>query len=544
MHMRTRTQAYLPSVLVLLITACVHLLIARPLDAQSVSATQPASSLRISETSIPDHTYDRWYELWLGGSQAGSVHNVGFVDDLGRLHTLSQTQMTLNRAGTNMTIDITSEFLESADGTPISMRVTQAMGTHPTTKLYLFKPDGVLVVDNPSESDLRSGHSDAPLDESKADKHPLPEGVWLAPAAADRYLAQRLASGAETITMRTLDPSTGLTPVSTTRTHFAHTTTIVLGREVEAISCHNTINNNGTLVESREYIDPTGVLLRSTMQLGAIEMQLIASDQLHATAVVDPTELMLSTFVEPDQSIARPRTSTKASYLLSLPDGSLPTLPTSAYQSVERLDPSHARVEIDMQSPKPIADDTLTDLDRYLKSTDFADTTDPMIIKLTREALEQLDKNATDLQRALALRTLVYRHITNKDYGVAFATASQTARSQQGDCTEHGVLLAALLREAHIPSRVAVGLVYIPTGQYKHGAFGYHMWTQALLPLKDNQHAWIDLDATLDERLAFDATHIALGISDLADDGASTPSSMIAIVPLLGRLQIAVESVQ
>lgn len=123
---------------------------------------------------------------------------------------------------------------------------------------------------------------------------------------------------------------------------------------------------------------------------------------------------------------------------------------------------------------------------------------------------------------------------------MGFASASETARSAVGDCTEHGVLLAAMLRADHIPSRVASGLVYVDHLVGAKGAFGYHLWTQALLTV-DGKERWVDLDATLDDRRVFDATHIALALSDLSD--ADTMTSMVSIVPMLGRLKIEVVDV-
>ena len=48
-----------------------------------------------------------------------------------------------------------------------------------------------------------------------------------------------------------------------------------------------------------------------------------------------------------------------------------------------------------------------------------------------------------------------------RTFSQAFATAAEVAQSREGDCTEHAVLLAALARACGIPSRVAIGLVYV-----------------------------------------------------------------------------------
>ena len=64
----------------------------------------------------------------------------------------------------------------------------------------------------------------------------------------------------------------------------------------------------------------------------------------------------------------------------------------------------------------------------------------------------------------------------------------EVARSLEGDCTEHAVLLAALCRARKIPARVAFGLVYYPPQK----GFAYHMWNEVWIADR-----WIPLDATL-----------------------------------------------
>ena len=130
------------------------------------------------------------------------------------------------------------------------------------------------------------------------------------------------------------------------------------------------------------------------------------------------------------------------------------------------------------------------------------------------------------------MRAFVNRHIEDKNLATAFASASEVARTGAGDCTEHGVLLAALLRADGIPSRVVTGLVYMPgLGKSGKGAFGWHMWTQALI---DGQ--WMDLDATLP--MWFTAGHITTGTSSLAE--GTGVEDMASIIGKLGKIEIDV----
>ena len=142
--------------------------------------------------------------------------------------------------------------------------------------------------------------------------------------------------------------------------------------------------------------------------------------------------------------------------------------------------------------------------------------------------------------RAETMRKFVEKYVKAKDLDVGFASASEVARTRHGDCTEHGVLLAAMLRADGIPARVVSGLVYVETGE-AGGIFGYHMWAQALLE-KAGKPTWVDLDGTLPGPRPFDATHVALGMSALAE--GEEAQSLASILPLMGRLSIKVESAE
>jgi hypothetical protein len=67
----------------------------------------------------------------------------------------------------------------------------------------------------------------------------------------------------------------------------------------------------------------------------------------------------------------------------------------------------------------------------------------------------------------------VNEYITGKDFTQGFASALEVYRTRSGDCTEHSVLLTALLRSAGIPARPVVGLAY-----YDGQLIG-HMWAEA-----------------------------------------------------------------
>jgi len=109
------------------------------------------------------------------------------------------------------------------------------------------------------------------------------------------------------------------------------------------------------------------------------------------------------------------------------------------------------------------------------------------------------------------------------------------------DCTEHAVLLAALLRAEGIPARVASGLVYVPDLSGAGPGWGWHLWTQALVePKGGGGPMWTDFDATVaGEGRGYHVAHILVASSDLA--GGATDPAFSRAVSLIGGLRVTVK---
>jgi transglutaminase-like putative cysteine protease len=165
-----------------------------------------------------------------------------------------------------------------------------------------------------------------------------------------------------------------------------------------------------------------------------------------------------------------------------------------------------------------------------LRPTTFVPHDDPGVRELLARAWRR-GEPAGDAARAERLRAFVAGYVTEKDLDTGLGTAAEVAATRSGDCTEHAVLLGALLRAAGVPSRGVFGLIYADDFAGDSAIFGYHMWTQALVDGR-----WIDLDATLDA--PFDAAHVALGTWSF-EDGAGV-RELGRLAELMGRLRIRV----
>lgn len=150
---------------------------------------------------------------------------------------------------------------------------------------------------------------------------------------------------------------------------------------------------------------------------------------------------------------------------------------------------------------------------------------DPLIVELAHQcAPEETDP----WKLAVALERFVHDKIERKDFSRAFATAAEVAKTPRGDCTEHGVLLAALLRARKIPARIASGLVYVDTPQGP--TMGYHLWNEAYIGDR-----WIPLDAVLGNG-GIGPGHIKVLDSALSDQNPYV--ALLPVLQVLGDLKI------
>ena len=128
------------------------------------------------------------------------------------------------------------------------------------------------------------------------------------------------------------------------------------------------------------------------------------------------------------------------------------------------------------------------------------------------------------------LRKYVTKIIKEKNLNIGFASASEVCRNKEGDCSEHAVLLAALGRVHKLPSRIVIGLVYVPWFAGTADVFGFHMWTQFFIDGK-----WVDFDAAQRESDC-NPTHMGIATSSLKNTSLAEMS--FRLMQLIGGLKI------
>lgn len=278
----------------------------------------------------------------------------------------------------------------------------------------------------------------------------------------------------------------------------------------------------------RAYLDENGVPLKTETDFLGQAMTTYTVERDEALNSIAGTELDIAanTLV---RVVPMPRAhqSRKIVYRIHMP-GNDPGayLVDGGTQKVTRIDDETVELTVtSLEPPRQLKQAAVAP--EYLASTQFLQCDDAQVAAHARQAAAGLNDPA---RVALRMERYVHEKLTEKNFSTALASAAEVADSLEGDCTEHAVLLAAMLRAKNIPSRIAVGLVYVEG----RSSFGGHMWTEALLGDR-----WIPLDATLG-RGGIGAGHIKLAQSSFADDAPAPISTFVPLLKVLGNMKIDV----
>jgi transglutaminase-like putative cysteine protease len=212
-------------------------------------------------------------------------------------------------------------------------------------------------------------------------------------------------------------------------------------------------------IVATEYYNQAGdmVYQETPTGLGKIVMRRATKAQALDEPVGEAPEILVSTFIKPSRDINNSMKSNRAKLRLVAKDGELPAIPSAGAQRVELAeDGKSALLVIDITDNLPASAAEVSS-DEFTKPSAMVDFDDALVKKISEAAK---DKPGT-MEKADALRKVTHDRISRKGMATAFAAASETARTRTGDCSEHCVLLCALLRAQGIPARVAMGLVYV-----------------------------------------------------------------------------------
>jgi len=294
--------------------------------------------------------------------------------------------------------------------------------------------------------------------------------------------------------------------------------------------------------EMASWVDADGVPIKAKVPIpGMGDIEMLTTDQATALRDFVPPEFFNTSTVPAKRKIDR-AAARRIKYRLTAKSAGveLGDLPTTEMQSVvgkndKSVDLLVARVSHKPRTPSPPRGEGRGEgqndpsMSEFLEGNLMINTADPKLIELAKQAG---DGEKEPFALADKLRRFVTDYVVTKSLNIGFATASEVARTKEGDCSEHGVLLAALGRLNGLPSRVVVGLAYVPVFGNQDDIFGYHLWTQFYIDGR-----WIDVDAALRETDVSPA-RIAFAVSSLKNSGLADLS--LPLITKLGAIDIDV----
>lgn len=477
----------------------------------------------------PSGTFiDEWYVVYIKGKKSGHAHNSMKRDRRAGTDVIrSRTDMVIemSRAGQGVAARVIQQTEETLDGKPLGFSNTVRLGAMAGPSTRGTVSDGKVTI-----STTQFGQGSEPK------VYKLPEGAMMSWAVYREQVRRGLKAG-DKYQLSAYEPSISPDKVIPMSVEVMEPETIDLfGRKVRAFRTSQVMRITNMLgqndIETISWMTEDGNVVKSRMELMNLPIEIVVASKSVALAPNEPTELMVDLLISVDQPV-----NTRAdqiSYLITLEGKAdrvkLTEVPETDMQKVVRRSPSELEIALtrrtarggkpDLNQPGGSKPRVLTEEERqrYLAPSSVVNYKDTAVADLARQAVGD---EKEPMKQAEKLCRFVSDYVEDKNLNVGFATASETARSKEGDCTEHGVLLAALGRAMGIPTRLVTGIVYAGRFAGREGVFVGHLWTQFFIDGR-----WVDLDPALGQTVP-DATHIALSLSDAGDSGIADMVSSV-----------------
>lgn len=277
------------------------------------------------------------------------------------------------------------------------------------------------------------------------------------------------------------------------------------------------------------WLDENHVAIRSLVEMPGLG-KLVTRRTTRVLALKDVVpakiaDIGITQLIRLNRRIPQPSQSKLVVYKITLPGDDDPgtAFPRDNRQQVKSVKGKTIELEVRAvrQPPAQAPEDAKVN-DEYLKSNYFINSADAKVKELAAKAVG----GETDpWKKAQRIERWVKNNMKVQNFTEAMATADHVAKTLEGDCTEHAMLAAAMCRAVGVPSKVAVGLVYVD--QPKGPVLGFHMWTEAWV-----RGEWVPIDATLGQG-SIGAAHIKI-----ADHSWHDMQSLKPLLPIM-RVMLA-----
>ncbi len=475
-----------------------------------------------TNSGSPRRSDDTWQVIYIGGKRIGYTRTSTRIESKGGedlVQTENETFMTIKRFGQELKIQTILNTQETNQGDLLGFEFEMKNPPRASLTRTVGRVDENTLV----------------LESTVAGKKTKKTQPWnkeiKSPAYQDRLLRNRSIKPGATWSFKMFLPELNKDTTVKIVADEMQRVKLLDGREQELLKVHITQSILPTIT-TRAYLDVRGNTLKSESNfLGTSMITYTVSKDVALEAIAGAElDIAVNTLVRvtPIKHAHRTR---KVVYHITTPgDDPSKYLVAGVTQSLKKTGADSVEVTVIAVKPPKITRTVQPELE-YLTATRYLQSRDRRVVE---HATLASAGETEPIKIARRMERYVHEKLEEKNFSTALASAAEVATNLEGDCTEHAVLLAAMLRVKKIASRIAVGMVYIRS----HSSFGGHMWTEAYLG-----GTWIPLDATLGQG-GIGAGHIKFSQSSFADNAAAPVMTFLPLLNVLGKMGIEVVQVE
>lgn len=494
-------------------------------------ASAPAPSVQVPPTednaggeawlALTELPYEYWETQYLNGSRIGVTHYKVEKAGLDRLTLTASSIFQVQRAGQPIRQTVTVQTIEHLDGR-VDSYFEDIEGGGGVTKVTGSVSNGTMPLR------ISSGQT------TSSATVQWPSETW-GPMGVHQLLLRRPMRSGERRLAQVFLPQIHKTARVTLTAGNEEDTTSPDGLLTHLVPVDVVMQLDNEAISNRVWTNAKGEVLKSVMTIGLnLSSYRVSREMAEKVVAQGQVDLFEATSIQLAKPLIDPDKAARVVYAVEAKETDPFGLLSQESNQAVRSDTAF-RAELTVWRPTlsgelPKGAKQTPPSPECLASSPLIKSDDPLVAKLATHLAGSETEPAKIAQK---LTEGVYASIRKKNFSRSFDTAQDVARTLEGDCTEHAVLLAALLRNRGIPARLASGVI-VQTADGQSNCV-YHMWTEAWLGKR-----WLPLDAT--QGTVAGCGHIKFLETPLAESNPYV--ALLPVMTSLGQLSISVEEVE
>ncbi len=463
-------------------------------------------------TADNNKDFSQYFAVMIDGKKIGHSHTTRKYSSQ-RVETTENLVITIQRAGMSMTVETVETSVETLDGEPLAFASVQDINGMKQTTTGKIAPDGKMTV-----SITSMGNNQRKVME-------YPENALMAEALRQKHAKSTLKEG-QTGSAVFFSPSM-LAGIKAHWTVGPIVKVDLFGRVMNLRKIESVLHTATGTVRSISYVDDQINARKMEIPLMGMKMELIACAEEVARSPNQPFDFLEKSIVKSPKSLTSITSRSTVTYTIKPAKKSSISIIRTDSQDVKRLKNGiykvtvkpleHSKGDFPYKGKDP-------EILEHLKPNQYLQSDDTKVKALAMEAVKGAK---TAIEAVKNVEKFVSSYISAKDLSVGYASAAEVAQTAAGDCSEHALLAAAMLRAAGIPSKVATGITYTSSFSGIENAFVGHAWAQAYVDGK-----WVNIDAARLPYGGYGPGHITLAVGD------GDPADFFSIINTLGYFEI------